>query len=431
MRCWLTMCVIERGNRTMKADTMKAEPSLTEADVARVYDVLAQEHADKLQLTEGRRTYQRIQRLLNRPSRERLPAGKVAWLTLAPALGAAALTLAVTSWLTPGPLAFEVEGAVNQDGLVQTGSKPAVLTFSDESRIVAKPNTALNMSLVGEHGALARVREGELSVKVEHADTTDWRFLAGPFEVRVVGTQFELEWEPERSELSVVMREGRVRVIGPQKSETIMSAGESRTFKEAPPKAALAPVAGALPAREVARAEDAPAEEDTPAAPHLAAKAAARAKAPSWARLVGKGRFGDVVEQAESMGIASALSSRSSQDLEALAQAAQYTGRMALALKTWSAVRQRFGSQTSGRQAAFFMGRIYDQQGKGQSALSWLDTYLMEAGSGVYASEALGRKLTLVQRLQGEAEARKVAREYLRRFPKGAYATTASALLSE
>jgi hypothetical protein len=77
------------------------------------------------------------------------------------------------------------------------------------------------------------------------------------------------------------------------------------------------------------------------------------------------------------------------------------------------------------------MGRIYDQQGSGQNALRWLNTYLAEAGADVYASEALGRKLTLVQRLQGQAPAERVAQEYLRRFPQGAYARTAQALLGD
>jgi hypothetical protein len=144
-----------------------------------------------------------------------------------------------------------------------------------------------------------------------------------------------------------------------------------------------------------------------------------------WAKLVSKGLFSEVVQEAERSGIEHTLNTRSVQDLQALAQAAHYTGRSTIALDAWSKVRQRFG----GKQAAFFMGRIHDQQGNGQSALRWLNVYLAEAGSDVYASEALGRKLTLVQRLQGKQQAEAVAREYLKRFPKGTYARTARALV--
>lgn len=426
---------------------MKPETPLTEADVARVFDALAEEHAKKLGSTEGHRTFQRIERAMNarmmsRIGHGRLTGPRLAALTLAPAAAAAAVTLALTSWLTPGPLAFEVEGAVEQAGLIQTGAKPAVLRFSDDSRVEAAAHTSLSMSLVGEHGALARLQKGQLSIKVEHADETDWRFLAGPYEVRVVGTEFDLSWQDESSQLSVVMHEGRVRVVGPDQTETILSAGESRVFREPAraveaAKSANEPASQAVAQVEPSKKPDAPAapEVQKPATPsvatHVAAPTPSVASKLSWAKLVAKGRFADVVEQAERAGVDAALAARGSQDLQALAQAAHYTGHNALALKTWSRVRQRFGGEQAGRQAAFFMGRIYDQQGNGQIALRWLNTYLAEAGSDVYASEALGRKLTLVQRLQSKAQAEQVAREYLRRFPQGAYARAAQTLLDQ
>src|SRR5690606_33924172 len=190
------------------------------------------------------------------------------------------------------------------------------------------------------------------------------------------------------------------------------------------------------PSEPQARTEAEPRQADAPASaaePTVEAlKAVApRAAAVSWAKLVGKGRFDGVVKDAERIGIATALATKSSQELQALAQAAHYTGRASLALETWSKVRQRFAAQRGGRQAAFFMGRIHDQQGNGHNALRWLNVYLAEAGGDVYASEALGRKLTLVQRLHGRVQAKQVAREYLNRFPKGAYAKTAQALLSK
>jgi hypothetical protein len=59
------------------------------------------------------------------------------------------------------------------------------------------------------------------------------------------------------------------------------------------------------------------------------------------------------------------------------------------------------------------------------AALDWYETYLAEAPQGSYADEALGRKM-LVMRANGEeAAAAVVAREYLGRFPSGAYAGSA------
>jgi len=403
---------------------MKPDGSLSDADVASVFNALADEHACKLEAAEGKRTLARILER-SRVRAPRLPARRLALLTLAPAAAAAGLTIAVTSWLAPGALTYEVVGAVDQGGRIQAGTTPATLSFSDDSTIVANPQAALSVSVVGEHAALARVQGGKLNVKVKHADETDWRFLAGPYEVRVIGTAFELDWKPATEQLSVVMHEGRVRVIGPE-AETFLNAGQSRTFgtlnQAVAPKAKLASTASDLgPKSDTATASS---ERDASLG-QTSATAAFVKPPPSWAKLVGKGQFSEVVQDAERAGLEHALNSRNAQDLQALAQAAHYTGRSALALDAWAKVRQRFG----GKQAAFFMGRIYDQRGNAQSALRWLNVYLTEAGSDVYAPEALGRKLTLVQRVQGEAQAELVAREYLRRFPKGAYARSARELL--
>jgi TolA-binding protein len=151
----------------------------------------------------------------------------------------------------------------------------------------------------------------------------------------------------------------------------------------------------------------------------------------SWANLVAQGDFADVVEAAEQMGIPQALGTNSAADLQALAQAARYSGRTGLAQRAWRTLRERFAGQTQGRQAAFFLGRSYDQQGQPSEALRWLNTYLREAPSGVYAAEALGRKLTLVQRLKGRSAAAGLARNYLKRFPDGAYAQTARGIVRQ
>ena len=139
----------------------------------------------------------------------------------------------------------------------------------------------------------------------------------------------------------------------------------------------------------------------------------------------------EVVSAAESVGTERALRERSAAELSALAHAAHYTGRTALAVSAWTALRERFAGQKPARQAAFFIGRVHDQQGRTADALRWLNAYLSEAPADVYASEALGRKLAVVQKLQGRSAARPIAESYLARFPKGAYAQTAQALLSD
>lgn len=401
----------------------RLEPPLDEADVASVFNALANEHARRLQATDGHTTEQRVLERLERRAlghRPGVSVRRIGFMTLVPAAAAAAVTAVAIASLAPEPLTYEVQGAPNDSGTIQARTTPAVVSFSDESQIVAKATSSLDVSVVGEHSALARLSKGQLYVKVHHDRNTDWRFFAGPYEVRVIGTEFDLGWQPESGELSVKMHEGRVQIMGPNTKPTILSTGETLKLSEPRPTAK----------KQTERAVDFDADA-MPEASSTPTNAAVKAagKAPSWTKLVAKGRFSDVVSEAETLGLERALGTKSSAELQALAQAAHYTGRSGLAVRTYSSIRERFAGQHSSRQAAFFLGRLYDQQGNASNALRWLDTYLVEAGSDVYASEALGRKLTLVRRLQGEQSARRIAQQYLKRFPQGAYARTARQIL--
>jgi TolA-binding protein len=83
------------------------------------------------------------------------------------------------------------------------------------------------------------------------------------------------------------------------------------------------------------------------------------------------------------------------------------------------ALRARFPGSDRAKDAAFFLGRLSEVgPASSDTALTWYDTYLGEASRGPYASEALGRKLTLLVRMDRE-RARTVARTYLQRFPEG------------
>jgi hypothetical protein len=78
--------------------------------------------------------------------------------------------------------------------------------------------------------------------------------------------------------------------------------------------------------------------------------------------------------------------------------------------------------------AAFDLGRVEDTGQDAHAALGWFDTYLAEAPDGPFASEALGRKMTLVKLLRGKEAAQSWAELYLRRFPNGTYASAARAV---
>jgi TolA-binding protein len=92
------------------------------------------------------------------------------------------------------------------------------------------------------------------------------------------------------------------------------------------------------------------------------------------------------------------------------------------------ALERRFPQSAPARDAAFLLGRLEETQGATAKAVSSYDEYLQRSPSGTYASEALGREMTLTQLLSGDAVARKMASEYLDRFPGGTYASRARSI---
>lgn len=424
--------------------------TLTPSSVGSAFRALADEHAAKRASAERAATWQLVQRrLVASDGQDFQPRSRrVLW----PAVGfAVAVAAGVAFALMPNGLRYEVHGAEVAAGWIQSKSTAGSVDFSDGSQVAVQPGSSLAVEVVGAHAARTRLAQGDLDVSVEHRDDTDYRFLAGPYQVHVVGTKFHLLWHPEQKLFSVQMREGRVQVTGPNGLDRAVVAGETLRISGADERVALANpddnrapssvgqagphtngAPAALPITVSQRASSSPVSALGSAARSNLATGVARSEpSATWSALVAKGQFSEVVKAAEAIGTERALRERDAADLGALAHAAHYTGHGSLAVNAWSTLRERFAGQKSARQAAFFLGRVFDQQGRRAEALRWLNTYLSEAPADVYASEALGRKLSLVSRLEGPLAARNVAREYTRRFPHGAYAQTARAFLDE
>lgn len=429
---------------------LRRKKQISVPHIAAAFQGLADEHA-RLREPQDRTVTWRLIQTKRLISAEGGLSGSFSWVlrVLIPATALLAMFGVFVALRGPTALELEQDGAVLRDGVLHSDTREATLSFSDGSRIQMQKGSAAEVELSGPHSARARLAAGVLEVDVQHERDTDYRFLAGPYEVRVVGTSFRVSWQPAAKRFSLAMHEGKVRVVGPN-FDRMVSGGES--LELTPPSQELALAAreprqpsddralaeppapanpGSLEPRSVARNE-LPATSSPSDAAELARGAATRPNdALGWTALVAKGRFAEVVSAAQALGTERSLRERSAAELNALAHAANYTGHAALAVATWTTLRERFAGQKPAYQAAFFLGRIYDQQGNGAQALRWLNSYLAEAPRDVYASEALGRKLSVVQKVEGSAAARRVAREYLDRFPKGAYAATARSLLAD
>jgi TolA-binding protein len=358
---------------------------------------------------------------------------------------AAAVVLGVNGWqrvTRSDRLSYEVEGgAVQQDGSVQadTSSRPKV-RFSDGTEVQLAETARAHIVSVNEQGARVTLDRGEVHARVVHRSEAQWLFDAGPFLVTVTGTAFALSWAPEDERLDLRLEDGAVVVSGPLSGKPIaVRAGQWLTLRQRTGEVLLrdldlqqgaeAPPAPAPPPSDSAEEPGAAPVPDPPAVPAGPATAALSAEPKrDWAAKLAAGKLDVIVDEAQRRGLDVSLAESSNEELSVLADAARYTRRNDIARQALLAQRRRFPATQRGKDAAFLLGRLAEAQEGGAAALAWFETYLKEAPQGAYASEALGRKMVIVQRLHGDAQAEAVARAYLRRFPGGTYAQAARAL---
>jgi hypothetical protein len=378
------------------------------------------------------------------------PAARRPWLAGFAAVSAA-VALAVVAYqaLTARPeppLQYVVEGVVARSGDA-VNSLPggtSRLLFSDDSRVDLDPSTNVTVDGLGAHGARVGLVNGAVDVYVRHRRNTEWVFAAGPFRVQVKGTAFRLGFAADRGRLTLQMKSGQVEVFAPSGRTIAVGAGESLELYAEPANREVATLpsarmlvqppspenrAEALPASRAGGAAEPSRRRTVLRAGERASEHVVASDAIAWTRLLAQGNFSGVVDDAERRGIVSAIAQATVADLSALADSARYTKRYDLAREVLLAIRARYAGTDHARDASFFLGRLAETSpGRPEAALTWYDTYLHDAPRGLYASEALGREMTLLAPDSPE-HARKVARRYLERFPRGTQSELARSLL--
>jgi hypothetical protein len=279
--------------------------------------------------------------------------------------------------------------------------------------------------------------QGKAEVDVRHRSNARWLFEAGPFEVRVHGTSFSMSWNADTTRFDLQMKSGVVSIAGPiSGGEIVLRAGQTLSVnlgdQGAGARATTAPIAGDGVAPEEAGAEGAPpAVADPVADPRLDPALGGRTPAPmNWRAELAVGHARAIVDDAERRGVGRLLARADSEDLAALADAARYVGREDLARRALHTQRRRFPQSKRAAEASFLLGRLEDESPGGAArALAWYDRYLAAAPSGAYVSEALGRKVMVLERTGRHDEAVAIAADYLRRFPTGSYAHAAGVVV--
>jgi hypothetical protein len=356
----------------------------------------------------------------------------VAGLAVAGSAAALAVTLFVLQ-ASPAKLSFQVAGgALDASGHV-VGREHTLIRFSDGSEAALARGAEAQIANVTERGADVVLTHGSMRVHIAKKPEAAWKVAAGPYDVRVTGTAFDVSWSNQAQAFDLRMETGAVIVTGPlAASGIVLRAGqhlfggvaEGRLTVEGGSEAVASspsPAIAALEPSERSPARDTAGVAPTPLPPGPAPRAGAEPHA--WTRQVAQGHFNAVLDEAEQRGLDRTLASGSLEELAALADAARYAGRSSVAKRVLMAERQRFPNSGPARDAAFFLGRIAEESGGG--AVEWYERYVSENPRGAYASQAFGRKMMLLYKQRGANAAGPVATEYLSRYPNGPYAAAA------
>ncbi len=330
------------------------------------------------------------------------------------------------------PLSYRVKSGEVASRFIQADREPVELAFSDGTLVTVNAGTKARVAETTQRGARFLLESGRMDFDVvPHPGGGKWLVEAGAFQVHVTGTVFSVSWNEADGLLQVEVTRGHVVVEGAgQRRE--LGPGDSFHHRE-PPAQSVDPLASPpniAPAEAAAaglRAGGDASQPDSQPKP-AGVGSSGRGKEPSWAELVGSGRFDRVIDAATQRGMQSCLDGCSRADLRALADAARLGGRLSLAQQALSAQRARFAGSVDAVAAAFLLGRLAEDRGEA-GATAWYDVYLAEAPSGRFAGDALGRKMMIIAKLD-QRRALPLAREYQLKFPAGPYAAHAKSLLA-
>jgi hypothetical protein len=341
-------------------------------------------------------------------------------------------------WPAPASaLTYRIEGGSLVDGgyLRESGRDGIKLSFAEGTEFILAPGTRSRLRAVDASGARIAIEHGTASFQVTPAPAGDrrWQVDVGPFLVTVKGTVFTVSWDAAAEKLELKLRHGRVTVSGPVTGGEIALRAGQRLLIDLPQGETVISEPKPEEALDFSAGPASPAAADRPAAAGKAAPASPAGKLAGerrWATALAAGQLDRILAEAERAGVKATLDRASGEDLLALADAARYRRRMELAREVLLAARRRFPDSPRSLDAAFRLGRVEEASDGGLApAIEWYDEYLTRAPTGTYASEALGRKMTLMSKLGGTSRARPFAEEYLRRFPAGTYAGPARAFV--
>jgi len=278
------------------------------------------------------------------------------------------------------------------------------MSFSDGSEVVLVGDARGRVDATTARGARVVLEQGTTRVRVVHRQASEWHFLAGPFDVEVTGTAFDLSVDATGRAATVVMTEGSVVVRGCGNvegkrvvhGETLRASCESEArFDVAPTSRPAAEAPSGTP--KTVALDDLP--RVAPASASAVARTSLSAPAPT-------ATVDDAVATADELWRAGEL--------------ARGEGAFERASRLRTEFRARFPRDARSANAAFELGQIaFDVEHDYQKAAKWFGAYRREAPSGPLAREALGRSMEAHKRAGDREHASRLAAEYLAQYPDG------------
>lgn len=353
------------------------------------------------QTEQGPETEQTLRFVRNRlrltayaEQKRRVPVA--AYLAFAASAVAAAIALLIITnhpSIEPLSVALESQEAHLVGHWVKSQDETKQLRFSDGTSVALGPETAINVQETTQLGGTVILGQGRARAQIVHVPGARWTFVAGPFQVRVTGTEFDLGWDPGTETLELALHQGSVQLSGPtlEKPRQVRK-GEFVRLQLTPQH-----LSDVTPVADPAEDEGANTSEPSDKTDSSAATNANPSKFTPRD-----------------------LSQSSTQTLWDLSQNARISGNATLARDALLALRTHHGTRG---QTAFLLGKINaDQLQNSSEAIRWFQTYLKEDPGGSLSEQTWGR---LIELQAGTAAGKQSARTYLDHYPNGSYKTLA------
>ena len=311
------------------------------------------------------------------------------------------------------------------------------LTFSDGTQVRIAAGARARVAEITPRGARLLIESGVVHARVVHRNDTRWLVDAGPFEVKVTGTRFDVAWQPGEQAIVVTLHEGSVvvtgcgladgqRVSGGQQLHASCKTGAATLspLDGSPANLAPANVAPAIPPPPPPPPATPPPSPPPPASPTPEPSSTAASSLPD-----APAQRAAAATMPAPTTMPAATTPATAAELLARASAERYAGHFEAATESLDAVRRRFRGSDDAATAAFELGRsAFDGHHDFVAAGGWFDTYLRERPAGALAREALGRDIEARHRAGDLAHAEELATRYIASYPDGPHALLARRL---